>query len=547
MLKGFSIRTRVLGSFGLLSAASMAMLAMVMVTALVTHQHMQSISRSLFPSALKMQEASAAFEKLQKHYRDAVVLQDQGSLKAAATDADTVEHAMESVEADLGGDTVLQAKAKDVREHFQELQSKSAQTYQKALSGPDGMSAETMATMRSLASENKGLSGQLTDLSTAISNQFQFDLNRVDEWSVWSRVVGFLMLGIALGSGLLAWWVIQEQVVGRLHALSLRLKDIAEGEGDLTKRIEVAGGDEIDEVGTWFNEFIGKIESIIQSVARNAEVLMLSVSEMESRARETAVQTATQKEQADQIRTTIREMSDSIREISSTSQTAALDAQRSEESARTGGATVHQTVERIQHLAGLNEETSKRIESLGSASQSIGRIVGVIEDIAEQTNLLALNASIEAARAGEHGRGFAVVAGEVRRLAERTSTATKEINNTVRAIQSGTQDTVDAVKSSLAEVVQGASSARQAGEALESIIAGAASVQSMVSQIAAASTEQSYAANAVNGSVGEITNIIHLTAENSQRTVSACQDMSRLAESLRQMVHSFKVRDSVVS
>ncbi len=547
MFKRFSIRTRVLGSFGLLSAASMAMLAMVMVTALVTHRHMQSISKSLFPSALKMQEASAAFEKLQKHYSDAVVLQDQGALKAAATDADTVEHAMQSVEADLGGDSVLQAKAKDVREHFEELQTRSDQTYRKALSGPDGMSAETMATMRSLAAENKGLSGQLTDLSSAISNQFQSDLNRVDEWSVWSRVVGFLMLAIALGSGLLAWWVIQEQVVGRLHALSLRLKDIAQGEGDLTKRIEVAGGDEIDEVGTWFNEFIGKIESIILSVARNAEVLMQSVSEMESRARETAVQTATQKEQADQIRTTIREMSDSIREISSTSQTAALDAQRSEESARTGGATVHQTVERIQHLAGLNEETSKRIESLGSASQSIGRIVGVIEDIAEQTNLLALNASIEAARAGEHGRGFAVVAGEVRRLAERTSTATKEINNTVRAIQSGTQDTVDAVKSSLAEVVQGASSARQAGEALESIIAGAASVQSMVSQIAAASTEQSYAANAVNGSVGEITNIIHLTAENSQRTVSACQDMSRLAESLRQMVNSFKVRESAIS
>ena len=294
MFKRFSIRTRVLGSFGLLSAASMAMLAMVMVTALVTHRHMQSISKSLFPSALKMQEASAAFEKLQKHYSDAVVLQDQGALKAAATDADTVEHAMQSVEADLGGDSVLQAKAKDVREHFEELQTRSDQTYRKALSGPDGMSAETMATMRSLAAENKALSGQLTDLSTAISNQFQSDLNRVDEWSVWSRVVGFLMLAIALGSGLLAWWVIQEQVVGRLHALSLRLKDIAQGEGDLTKRIEVAGGDEIDEVGTWFNEFIGKIESIILSVARNAEVLMQSVSEMESRARETAVQTTPQ-------------------------------------------------------------------------------------------------------------------------------------------------------------------------------------------------------------------------------------------------------------
>ena len=136
----------------------------------------------------------------------------------------------------------------------------------------------------------------------------------------------------------------------------------------------------------------------------------------------------------------------------------------------------------------------------------------MINEIAGQTNLLALNASIEAARAGEHGRGFAVVAGEVRRLAERTSEATKEIDQTVRAIQQGTGEAVEAMRSSMSHVQSGVDSARSAGEALNSIIHGSESVQKMVTQIAAAATEQSYSTQSVAANVNEIAAIIEQTA-----------------------------------
>jgi len=167
----------------------------------------------------------------------------------------------------------------------------------------------------------------------------------------------------------------------------------------------------------------------------------------------------------------------------------------------------------------------------------------VIDDIANQTSLLALNASIESARAGEHGRGFAVVAAEVRRLAERTSRATGEIGETVRAIQSGTAEVVEAMRSSTLHVETGVESARSAGDALASIIQGSEAVQRMVTQIATASTQQSYATQSVNGSLNEISSIIESTTSSSARAVDACDRLSHLAADLNGLVGAFKVRD----
>jgi len=394
---------------------------------------------------------------------------------------------------------------------------------------------------------HNGLSNRLSwicpliPFDKAISASFQKQLDVVDAYSVRSQITGLVMLLFVVVICAVAWWIIQTQVVLPLSSLALHLQDIAEGEGDLTRRIEVNGRNEIDEVGIWFNVFIGRIEDIVRQVGEHATTLGQAATELAAAARETAGQAEQQQEQAGRIAATMGQMSAAVQEISHTTQSAAVDARKAEESAQAGGLTVQSTVSTIGKLLKANQETSTKIEELGRSSDAIGKIVNVINEIAGQTNLLALNASIEAARAGEHGRGFAVVAGEVRRLAERTSIATKEIDETVRAIQQGTGEAVEAMRSSMSHVQSGVTSANSSGEALTSIILGSESVQKMVTQIAAAATEQSYSTQSVTANVNEIASIIERTASSSQQSVEACQQLAVLANQLSTLVGSFKV------
>ena len=234
-------------------------------------------------------------------------------------------------------------------------------------------------------------------------------------------------------------------------------------------------------------------------------------------------------------------MSGGILAIHESTQQAAEEARIAEQTAKDGGETVLSTVQCIETMLRTNDENSARIEGLGRSSDAIGKIVSVIDEIAGQTSLLALNASIEAARAGEHGRGFAVVAGEVRRLAERTSSATREIDVTVKAIQESTSMAVAAMRSSLSQVRCGVGSAHAAGEALTSIIRGSESMQKKVSKIATSASEQSATTASVAANVDAIAAIMERTVESSKEAMEAYDRLSGMANELTGLVSSFKV------
>jgi methyl-accepting chemotaxis protein len=488
-----------------------------------------------------MQDAEAAFERMKKKYGDAVVLQDPASLKGAEADAEATATALGQVKTALAASPELGKQADELLAQFASIRSRDHDTYAAILGATGGPTDDMMAQVGALGKDNKALTEAMGSFDKAISADFQKQLDTVDVWSVRSRVTGSIMLVFVVLVCGVAWWVIQSKVVLPLHVLAGRLQDIAEGEGDLTHRIEVNGKNEIDEVAIWFNVFIGRIEDIVRQVSVHAATLGQAATELAATARDTADQATQQQHQAARITATMAEMSSAVREISETTQHAAVDARKAEESAHSGGKTVQATVTTIGQLVVANQETSTKIEELGRSSDAIGKIVNVINEIAGQTNLLALNASIEAARAGEHGRGFAVVAGEVRRLAERTSSATKEIDETVKAIQQGTTQAVEAMRSSMSHVQSGVQSARSAGEALTSIIQGSESMQHMVTQIAAAATEQSYSTQSVTESVNDIASIIEHTATSSQQSVDACQQLALLANELTGLVGAFKV------
>lgn len=535
------IKTRILSIMAVMAGGYLLLLAMVQISATATHSRMSQISTSLFPAAIKMQDAEASFERMKKHYGDAVVLQDAKSLTGAGADAEATGAALDSVKAALKSAPELNKQADDLLTQFASLRSRDHDVYAAILGATGGPTDEMMTQVGALGKDNKALSDAMASFDKAISASFQKQLDTVDAYSVRSQITGLVMLIFVVVICATAWWVIQSKVVRPLASLAHRLQDIAEGDGDLTRRIEVNGHNEIDEVGIWFNVFIERIEDIVRRVAENANTLGQAATELAATARETAGQAAQQQEQAGRITATMGEMSSAVHEISQTTQSAAVDARKAEESAMAGGQTVQSTVATIGQLLKANQDTSAKIEELGRSSDAIGKIINVINEIAGQTNLLALNASIEAARAGEHGRGFAVVAGEVRRLAERTSSATKEIDDTVRAIQQGTGEAVEAMRSSMSYVQSGVDSANSAGEALASIIHGSESMQKMVTQIAAAATEQSYSAQSVTSNVNEIAAIIEKTAVSSHQSVEACQQLALLANELTGLVGSFKV------
>ena len=308
-----------------------------------------------------------------------------------------------------------------------------------------------------------------------------------------------------------------------------------------TDDAEITTEDEIGQAGTAFNRMKNSLREMIQSIAGTAQHVASASEELSSSATQQAQSAETQKDQTAQVATAMQEMSSTVLQVSENSNKAAEASRQAAETARRGGAIVEETLSRMRAIADSVSGTAKKMDQLGKSSDQIGQIVGVINDIADQTNLLALNAAIEAARAGEQGRGFAVVADEVRKLAERTTTATKEIAGMIKNIQQETKTAVTAMETGTKQVEEGVKSTIQAGGSLKEIIHMAEQVGEMVMQIATAAMEQSSASEEVNQNMEKIAKLVKESADGAQQSAKACQDLSSLAFDLQNMVGTFKL------
>lgn len=319
------------------------------------------------------------------------------------------------------------------------------------------------------------------------------------------------------------------------------VRDVAEGEGNLTKRLEIETHDEIGELAEWFNRFMKKLQGTISEVAVNTQRLASASEEISATASEQVRGTESQKEETEQVATAMHEMVSSVKQVSENSNKAAHAAEKAAEVARHGNIVVKETLETMRTIAASVGETAKKVQALGKSSEQIEQIVGVIGDIAEQTNLLALNAAIEAARAGEQGRGFAVVADEVRKLAECTSTATKEIAGMIHRIQAEMQGAVESMKAGAGNVTRGVESTSAAGPSLAEIIQMSQEVSDVTGQIDTAAKQQSIAAEEINARVLQIAKITHQTAVRAHESAKAVQELSSLAFDLQNLVSQFKL------
>ncbi|BCS52041.1 methyl-accepting chemotaxis protein [Geobacter sp. SVR] len=343
------------------------------------------------------------------------------------------------------------------------------------------------------------------------------------------------------GAAVILGFMVMLGITTPLSRLLHMLKDIAEGEGDLTRRLEEGQKDELGELARWFNRFVDNIHGIVSQVSGNT----LQVSAAAHQLNSTAEQIATAAEevacQSVTVATASEEMSATSGDISRNCMLASEVANQATTTAREGADVVQEALSGMEKIAERVREAAGTVESLGARSDQIGAIVGTIEDIADQTNLLALNAAIEAARAGEQGRGFAVVADEVRALAERTTKATKEIGGMIKAIQQETADAVGSMENGVSEVEKGMENSRKSGSALEEILDAINKVTMQVHQIATAAEEQTAVTGEISTNIHQITDVVHETARGAHETATAASQLSSLAKDLQSLVGRFKL------
>lgn len=356
-----------------------------------------------------------------------------------------------------------------------------------------------------------------------------------------SRMTTFAIAGLAVLFGVLTSFSITHSITTPLGKMRSMIQDIAQGEGDLTKRLDETSKDELGETCHWFNLFADKLHGIISQISSSSSQVAAASSQLHSTAEQIATGAEEVAAQAGTVATAGEEMSATSGDIAQNCQMAAESAERASQTARNGAVVVDKTVAVMGQIAAKVQESARTVESLGARSDQIGAIIGTIEDIADQTNLLALNAAIEAARAGEQGRGFAVVADEVRALAERTTRATREIGEMIKAIQKETKGAVAAMEQGVIEVKNGTDEAARSGKALRDILEQVNDVTMQVNQIATAAEEQTATTGEISNNMQQITEVVQQTTRGAHESATAAAQLNGNAEELQRLVRQFRL------
>jgi len=325
-----------------------------------------------------------------------------------------------------------------------------------------------------------------------------------------------------------------------LNGITRGLRDIAEGEGDLTSRLPVNGGDEIGETARAFNDFMDKLQGIIGEVKSSTAQVLETSAALAQISERLAANSQQQSQDAYSMATQVEILTYTLDGLASQAEDVQRTSSASSDESTRGAEVIDAATAEMNQIAAAVNESSQIIQDLGRQSDQITEIVNVIKEIADQTNLLALNAAIEAARAGEQGRGFAVVADEVRKLAERTGASTQEITAMIDKIQSGTHTAIQSMDAGVLRVGQGAALAQKAGEAMGHIKSGVGGVVAAVNDISASLKEQAHS-NSENAH--KVESIARLSEENSnafQETARTIQYIDELARNLGNLVGRFK-------
>lgn len=401
-----------------------------------------------------------------------------------------------------------------------------------------GSLEQSLATLRSIV---PGVELQLNEISKRAYEEREIAIENSDVVLRTSRSLIIVMIILATVGMIILGIVIARMIIKPISKVISAMQDIAEGEGDLTQRLEGKGVVEATQLAQGFNMFVQKIQALISELATSMQHFIVTVNQTTEIAERTDISISSQKEEVHAIAQAIDGIAQTVDEVAKHAVNAASAADQANSEADNGKQVVNDAIQAIELLASNVNAGAETLHSLSSDAQNVGSVLEVIQGIAEQTNLLALNAAIEAARAGEQGRGFAVVADEVRTLASRTQESTEEIREIVESLQKSAKEAERVMMEGNVQAGKSVEQANIAGLALNGITDAVSSINDLNMLIASATEEQSSTAQAINDNVSTILKVSDETAGGSKQVASSNEKLSQMAHQIQKLIQQFKV------
>ncbi len=557
MWKSLSIGKKIWCSISILIVGYMISMAVGLINGVNTQHDLIMVSDNLFPASQEAKEAVTQFSNLVKMYADGVLMGDEEVIGAADKYTEIVRVSLGNIKKLSGLSKEQKEKAQKILNQVNKYTARGKVVYIALAREEQGPADNTYAFQAGvLAKDNSGISKQLKAQAEEFVQTLKGKLVQTGAATQRQHYINlFLFLIVVSSSIIMVLIIISKFVTAPLNNVVDMIKDIAEGEGDLTKRLDVASNDEVGDLAHWFNQFIKKLHEMITSVAENADTLNNSSDELFQLAGIMSNGSSTMFERSDAVDGAAGEMRSNMDSVATAMEEASSNTGIVAAATEEMTATIGEIASHSKKAGSITEEAVSqarialdRVDELGRAADDIGKVTETITEISEQTNLLALNATIEAARAGEAGKGFAVVANEIKELARQTAEATQDIKVKITSIQESTAGTV-------ADIGQISTVINDVNE-MVTTIGGAVNEQSITTQeisnnviqvsqglleINENVAQSSTFSGQIAGDIGEVNSLAGEMSGNCIQMKNNTEQLQGLANVLKDMVGSFKV------